>query len=76
MCDKLGGEKGKAFRTWLELIVAQGNKDGAAGIFIAKLNGEMSDEEFITKLKSSGGTLRHLEEWAKLPPVETWDQRN
>ena len=76
MCDKLGGETGQTLRVHIERISAKKNTDGVTGNFVAKLNEELSDEEFNTKLQKWGGTLRHLQEWAKMPPVETWDRRN
>jgi hypothetical protein len=76
MCDKLGGEKGQTLHGHIEKISAKGNAGGFTGQFNARLDEEMSDEEFAAALLSSETTLRHMEEWAKLPPVKTWDQRN
>jgi hypothetical protein len=76
MCDKLGGEKGLTLRSHIEKISAKGNAGGLTGKFNTRLDEVLTDEEYDAALQTSETTLRHMAEWAKLPPVGVWDQRN
>jgi len=77
MCDKLGGKTGRALRSRIEQISVQENlNDDIIGQIRARLDEELSDEEFAAALRASAKTLSIMHEWAKWPPVETWDLRN
>ena len=77
LCEKIGGEKGRIMRIHFEQLGAQGKVDDSfVGKMCARLDEEISEEEFAASLRTMEKTYGITREWEKFPPVKTWDRRN